>query len=149
MKYFLFSVLVLFATSSEAAFHVEADNQLVIMTPREVPLDAWYRHNDAHIHEVHDQFAKSAALLGGGVAWDLYWTAFALDRNKNSREANPLGFNSEARTALKIGMASGVAYFDYRLRRDGHHGWANALRYIGLAVQFGAGVNNAIIGFKR
>lgn len=95
-----------------------------------------------------DEFVRSAAILGGGTAWDLYWTAYALNRSPNAREANPLGFNPEARMSLKLAMGSGAALLDWKLRRAGHRRLANVARWTALSIQFAAGVNNIVVAAK-
>lgn len=82
------------------------------------------------------------ARVGLGAAADLYSTAYTLRRNPAAREANPLGFNAEARVALKVGMAAGTVLAAHELRRRGHPGWAKWGTRAVMAVQIGVAVHN-------
>lgn len=82
------------------------------------------------------------ARIGGGAALDLYATAYCMQ--KGCKETNPLGFNAEARVALKAGLAIGGILACHEMRRHGH---PNRAKWVGralLAMQVGFAVNNVV-----
>lgn len=92
--------------------------------------------------DVAQAFVYDAAILGAGAALDLYTTAYALHENPNAYESNPAGFDVEARMALKLAAASGLAVASWQLRKHGHRRWADVARWGGLAISIAAAVNN-------
>lgn len=101
------------------------------------------------VEQIADRTASCITWVVGAGAADLYSTSWALARCPSCREANPLGFNSEARIGLK--MASGAAFglACYALERKGHPGWAKIVKwtYVGLTGFFVG--NNVFHGARR
>lgn len=81
-----------------------------------------------------------------GAAFDIYFTEYALRNNDNAYEANPLGFNSASRAALKAGSAAAIVLVSDKLRGDGHPTWAKWFSRIGMFFQIGLGVHNYLVG---
>ena len=81
-------------------------------------------------------------IFSTGMA-DIYSTAIALHRCEAScEEGNPILPTAEARVAFKI-ASSTIAWFGLReLRKDGHHTWANVLRWSVVALNLGLTANN-------
>ena len=97
-----------------------------------------------HDHRSDDALAGTLLVSSLTLAWDLGTTGIALQNNPSLREGNPFGVNAETRLALKVGGAGIVGYSDYTLRRKGHHGWANVLRWTYVGLQGAAGINNLV-----
>lgn len=93
------------------------------------------------VEDIADSVARDLFFLGGGFSFDTGMTALAL-RNPNIVEGNPLGFNSEARLALKVATTSAAALTCYKLRRGGHKTSARIVRWTMFAIQVAAGANN-------
>lgn len=120
---------------------VSAEPTLLVasLAPREAPAEAFAQ---VPVEQIADPFARDLLWLGLGLSADLLSTSWALKECPTCYEANPLGHDSEARVALKMGMASLVGVTQYRLRRGGHHGWATGIRW-GAAILHGVlTVNN-------
>lgn len=92
--------------------------------------------------ELVSGLVMDTARVSLAAAVDLYSTAYALKRNPQAREANPLGFNAEARVALKVAMAAGTVLAAHELRRKGHPGWAKWGTRAVLAFHVGVAVHN-------
>ena len=68
-----------------------------------------------------DGTAADLTWLSLGAAADLYTTAWALHACPSCYESNALGFDSEARVALKVASTITAAGACYAVRRRGHH----------------------------
>jgi len=82
------------------------------------------------------------ALVGAGA--DLLTTATGLARCPECREANPLGFNSEARVALKLTQLGGTGAACYVLNKDGHKNAAKVASWASLLGQLVFAGNNLV-----
>jgi len=82
------------------------------------------------------------ALVGAGA--DLMTTATTLARCPTCREANPLGFNSEARVALKLTQLGTTGAGCYVLNKDGHKTAAKVVSWTSLLGQLFFAGNNLI-----
>lgn len=92
------------------------------------------------VEKIANPLATDAVFILSGWTLDHLTTAGAIERG--CYEANPLLHNLERRIVLKSGIAGGRLLVQYGLRRYGKHKVANALRYIGGAVDLGVSVNN-------
>lgn len=88
----------------------------------------------SHDHELEDGLANSMLVYAGCAAFDQYSTTYCLKHNPRCYEANTLGFDAEARTALKFGSLALQGWVDWKLRRRGRHKLANVIRYTTLAA---------------
>ena len=107
---------------------------------------AWrYEQMDKRIRALEDSSTDCDFIVfGAGI--DIYSTAWALDRNPAAYEKNVLGFNSEARIALKAMSAPLGCWATRRLRLDDHNNWATGLRYGITAMHVGFAINNFHVG---
>jgi hypothetical protein len=104
------------------------------------PIDHAALHRE--IARTADGIAADIAWIGLGASADLLSTSAALRWCPECGEGNPIGWDTEARVALKLGMAAGSTAACYRLRRGGHHRAASWLRWITFGVQAtAAGLN--------
>jgi hypothetical protein len=87
------------------------------------------------------------ALIGAGA--DLMSTAVALKDNPQAQEANPLGFNTEARVALKLGQLGVTGATCYIANKSGHPTTAKIVSWTSFAVQMAATINNIIRAAKK
>lgn len=101
------------------------------------------------IEKTMDGTAGDFLWIGTSSAADLFTTAWALHRCPSCYEGNPLGFSVESRVALKAGAAVLVTGGCYKLRRDGHHSSATALRWTFAIISFGLAANNAYHAIKQ
>lgn len=86
------------------------------------------------------------ALVGAGA--DLGSTAFALAKGDDKIvESNPLGFNTEARVALKLGQLGVTGSGCYILNKDNHSKAAKVVSWSSLGIQLAATLNNLLRGF--
>lgn len=85
---------------------------------------------------LHDLIVDTA-LVGAGLTADLWSTEYALARC-SCREGNPFGDSRNSRLWLKAGTAAGVVTITYKLRKDGHPGWAKWTSRGAMVLQFGA-----------
>ena len=100
------------------------------------------------VERVADGMASDILWIGAGQAADLFSTAAALKWCEGCAEANPLGFNVEARVALKAAgglLATGMCY---ELRRGGHHKAATVFRWISVGISAFAVGNNTYHAIK-
>jgi hypothetical protein len=110
------------------------------------PTDWIAKHEAEHaeIKKVADGIALDLTFLGIGISADLLSTSAAIKWCPTCYEGNPGGWDSEARVALKLGMASTIAIIEYELRRHGLHTMATVLRYIAFGVQMSVATSNTV-----
>lgn len=95
------------------------------------------------VERIADAFARDLGWIGAGAAADLLSTSAALRWCSTCREANPLGWDSEARVALKVGMATAAGTGCWWLRRAGHGRAATIVRWSAFGIQALAAASNA------
>lgn len=110
------------------------------------PTDWQAAHTDKHVEiaRVADGTALDLTILGLGAGADLLSTSAAMRWCPTCLEGNPLGWDTEARVAGKLGMVSIVGVSCYGLRRTGHHNWATGFRYVAFGLQMAAATSNTI-----
>lgn len=86
--------------------------------------------------------------LVGGAA-DLFTTSLGLATRDDLKESNPLGFNTEARVALKAGQIGLVGWGCYVLEKNGHKTLASTASWSSLTAQVVFAVRNLILTFKH
>lgn len=96
-----------------------------------------------------NEFGEDLYWLIGSNAADLYSTAWALHRCRNCGESNFLGPTAEARVALKIAGVASTGMTLWKLRRDGHNGWARLIRWTSVAVNGAFVANNIRHAIRR
>jgi len=84
--------------------------------------------------EALDRSRTDCDLLVAAGGLDLYSTAYALARNPDARESNPLGFNTEARIAIKAISIPAGCFAARKLRLSGRDGWATGLTLANVAA---------------
>ena len=81
-----------------------------------------------------DRSRTDCDLLVGAGGLDLYSTAYALNKNPDADEGNPLGFSPEARIALKAVTIPMGCYLSRKLRLGGHDHWATGLTLVNVTA---------------
>lgn len=99
--------------------------------------------------DLADRMAAHAFVLGLGTSADLFSTAAALKRCPACIEANPLGFDVEARLALKLGMGTVALGVVWKLERDDHSTWAKVIRWGIFAIYAYATAVNTLHAIRR
>lgn len=96
------------------------------------------------VEKIADEAARDAFWVIGSHSADLLLTAVAIERcNGACAEGNPLGFNPEARIALKMASSASTMLTIWKLRRDGHGKSATIIRWATVAFNGLLVVNNA------
>ncbi len=102
------------------------------------------------VEKIADDAARDLAWVVGSHAGDLLLTAAAIERcNGACAEGNPLGFNPEARIALKMAATASTALTLWKLRRDGHGKTATVIRWATVAFNAALIVNNGRHAIRR
>lgn len=96
------------------------------------------------VERIADDFGRDIGWIAFGVSLDLGSTSAALRWCKTCRESNPFGWDSEARFALKLTMATSSGTVCWWLRRNGHGRAATIVRWFTFGVQALAAVNNTV-----
>lgn len=95
------------------------------------------------VEKIADDAARDIAWLLGSHSADLLATAIAIERCDGAcAEGNPIGFNPEARIALKMASTASTALTLWKLRRDGHGKTATVVRWVTVAFNAALVVNN-------
>lgn len=103
----------------------------------------------AAVESIADDTARDLFWVIGTHSADLLATGWAIERcNGACVEGNPIGFNPEARLALKIGATSVAAITMWKLRRDHHGKTATVLRWTVVAINTGLVANNIYRGIN-
>lgn len=95
-----------------------------------------------------DRLAADGMWMGTTAGLDLFTTSLALRNCPTCYEGNPLGWDAEARIALKASVfpiAMGACYW---LRRTHHDDWANGLRWGVVVVNAFVIANNTVHAVK-
>lgn len=82
------------------------------------------------------------AIYGAGHAMDEASTEYALHHNPNASEANALLRSAPLRVGAHLSAVVFETWATRRLQRDGHPGWARALKWTVVAKGMAAGVIN-------
>lgn len=85
------------------------------------------------------EVALTAGLGSIAALVDLHSTEVAIRAGKQERL---FGKTRGQRLALKGAGVTATTWLDWQLRRRGHNGTANAVRFIWVASQLGAAANN-------
>ena len=102
------------------------------------------------VEKIADESVRDVAWVVGSHSVDLLFTAAAIERcNGACAEGNPIGFNPEARMALKMAQTASTALTLWKLRRDGHGRAATIVRWATVAINAGFAVNNAVHAIRR
>lgn len=96
------------------------------------------------VEQLADPFSRDLLWIGAGASADLLSTSASLHWCQTCAESNPLGWDAEARIALKLGMSTAGGTTCYWLRRHGHGRAATVARWIIFGIQAAASVNNTI-----
>ena len=95
------------------------------------------------VEKIADAFGRDLAWIAAGTSADLLSTSAALRWCSTCREGNPLGWDSEARVALKLGVSTAAGTGCWWLRRSGHGRTALIVRWTVFGVQALAAASNA------
>lgn len=101
------------------------------------------------VETIADKAVADLGWIGFGTSLDLGMTSLALRRCPDCREGNPLGWDSEARIALKLTTGIGAGTTCWWLRRHGHDKAATILRWTAFGIQAVAAGNNAVHAIRR
>lgn len=102
------------------------------------------------VEKVADEFARDLSWTIGTHAGDLGLTALAIERcDGRCGEANPIGFNPEARIAMKMAGAAMSGLTLWKLRRAGKSREATVMRWAIVAVNTALMVNNGIHAARK
>lgn len=82
------------------------------------------------------------AIYGGAAALDELSTEYALHNNPNAREGNVLLRSRPLRVGAHVGVTALETWATRKLQREGHPGWARALKWGVVAKAVVAGVIN-------
>lgn len=75
-----------------------------------------------------EETLRPLAIYGLGAAADLAITEYAISRGAVEANPNPAMQSQSGRVAMNVAFVAGVTAIDVKLQRDGHNGWARALR---------------------
>lgn len=102
------------------------------------------------VEKIADDSARDIAWVVGSHSADLLFTALAIERcNGACAEGNPIGFNPEARIALKMAQTASTCLTMWKLRRDGHGRSATITRWVTVGFNAAFAVNNAVHAIRR
>lgn len=96
------------------------------------------------VEQLADPFSRDLLWIGFGASADLLSTSAALHWCQTCAESNPLGWDAEARIALKLGLSTAGGTTCYWLRRHGHGKAATITRWLIFSIQAAATANNTI-----
>lgn len=85
---------------------------------------------------------RLVGIYGGAAALDELSTEYALHNNPYAREGNVLLRSRPLRVGAHVGVTALETWATQKLQRDGHPGWARALKWGVVAKAVVAGVIN-------
>lgn len=96
------------------------------------------------VERIADDFGRDLGWIAFGVSLDLGSTSAFIRWCKTCREANPFGWDAEARLSLKVAMATTGGSVCYWLRRNGHDRLATIVRWTLFGIQALAAGSNTL-----